>query len=517
LGAEAAPASRPATAATRPAAPRKVQITVSRETTFLLGPLNADGTVNYVAATNELRGKDVTAENNAAIPLIRAIGPDMLAEPIRAQTLRRLGIQSLPPDGQYYLSPRDYLAAQHPDANMDQHQAALNRIWDAPKRGPCSPADNPLMAEWFQGMAKPLSLVVEASRRPRYFIPLVSTHNPPRMQEDQPLVPGAIGPGMLVRVLSSRAMLEAGAGRFDSALADLQAARRLARLLAQPGLLIDQVVASATDGDALEGFASLAASGKLDARQARQLLAALEPGPVPPAGQPLRQQPEMLFGLDFLTRIGRDGLDATFWPGWVDEDKVRIPDADLDIDEMLRMDQRERRACAAADALPTYTQRAEARKRLDQPQHPVVVAALKEFPSVATARRRLRFVVEKLRTASRKERAIAVYEAMSAGGLITTERLSSHIEGARVRLDITRLACALAVARLETGRYPDRLADLAPKCIPAVPNDAFTDKPLVYRRTADGFLLYSLGPNQRDDGGQRVPRDKDDIAVRAPN
>jgi len=35
----------------------------------------------------------------------------------------------------------------------------------------------------------------------------------------------------------------------------------------------------------------------------------------------------------------------------------------------------------------------------------------------------------------------------------------------------------------------------------ALPIDPFSDKPLVYRRTEDGFILYSVGPNFEDDGG----------------
>ena len=68
-------AALPRGSAAAEAGPRKVPITVSRETTLLLGPLNADGTVNYVAAANELLGKGATPDNNAAIPLLRALGP----------------------------------------------------------------------------------------------------------------------------------------------------------------------------------------------------------------------------------------------------------------------------------------------------------------------------------------------------------------------------------------------------------------------------------------------------------
>ena len=35
------------------------------------------------------------------------------------------------------------------------------------------------------------------------------------------------------------------------------------------------------------------------------------------------------------------------------------------------------------------------------------------------------------------------------------------------------------------------------------PVDPFTGKPLEYRREGDGFLIYSAGPDGRDDGGSR--------------
>ena len=35
----------------------------------------------------------------------------------------------------------------------------------------------------------------------------------------------------------------------------------------------------------------------------------------------------------------------------------------------------------------------------------------------------------------------------------------------------------------------------------AGPCDPFSDRPLVYRRQADGYLLYSVGANGTDDGG----------------
>ena len=66
---------------------------------------------------------------------------------------------------------------------------------------------------------------------------------------------------------------------------------------------------------------------------------------------------------------------------------------------------------------------------------------------------------------------------------------------------VTRLAVALAGYRADRGQYPEKLDDLTPDYVKSVPPDPFTDQPLIYRVTADGYLLYSVGRNGVDDGG----------------
>jgi hypothetical protein len=80
------------------------------------------------------------------------------------------------------------------------------------------------------------------------------------------------------------------------------------------------------------------------------------------------------------------------------------------------------------------------------------------------------------------------------------------------------VAFALAAYRADAGRYPARLADLAPKYLPAVPGDTFSGKPLVYRPAEKGYLLYSVGVNGKDDGGRWFDDDPpgDDPRVRMP-
>jgi hypothetical protein len=75
----------------------------------------------------------------------------------------------------------------------------------------------------------------------------------------------------------------------------------------------------------------------------------------------------------------------------------------------------------------------------------------------------------------------------------------------QAQVDLARVACALERFRLSNGDYPETLDGLAPRFIAQLPHDIINGQPLHYRRMEDGkFLLYSLGWNETDDGGQVV-------------
>jgi hypothetical protein len=68
------------------------------------------------------------------------------------------------------------------------------------------------------------------------------------------------------------------------------------------------------------------------------------------------------------------------------------------------------------------------------------------------------------------------------------------------------LVTTVAVLRYQAqnGVYPDRLEELVTGGLLArLPEDPFGEGPLTYRRTTEGFLLYSWGRNLIDDGGRR--------------
>ena len=69
-------------------------------------------------------------------------------------------------------------------------------------------------------------------------------------------------------------------------------------------------------------------------------------------------------------------------------------------------------------------------------------------------------------------------------------------------VDQAQIACALERYRLAHGEYPESLAALVPQFIEKIPHDIIGGRPLHYRRSPDGtFLLYSIGWDEKDDGG----------------
>jgi hypothetical protein len=81
--------------------------------------------------------------------------------------------------------------------------------------------------------------------------------------------------------------------------------------------------------------------------------------------------------------------------------------------------------------------------------------------------------------------------------------------------DAGRTACALERYRLANGKLPENLDLLLPHFSDSVPHDVIDGKPLRYQLKPDGtYLLYSVGWNETDDGGQIAwNRKKKDASV----
>ena len=99
-------------------------------------------------------------------------------------------------------------------------------------------------------------------------------------------------------------------------------------------------------------------------------------------------------------------------------------------------------------------------------------------------------------------RLFVAIDEITGGSLYAAEviRASYNRHDTRVQLLIADLA--VRSYRREHGELPEALSVLVPDYITAVPHDPNSNGRLIYRVTDDGYLLYSVGPDGKDDGGR---------------
>jgi hypothetical protein len=68
-------------------------------------------------------------------------------------------------------------------------------------------------------------------------------------------------------------------------------------------------------------------------------------------------------------------------------------------------------------------------------------------------------------------------------------------------LSVARVAIAIEEFRLPNTKLPDKLDELVPVFLAAVPPDPFDGQPLRYKKLSKGYVVYSVGDDGKDDGG----------------
>jgi hypothetical protein len=75
-----------------------------------------------------------------------------------------------------------------------------------------------------------------------------------------------------------------------------------------------------------------------------------------------------------------------------------------------------------------------------------------------------------------------------------------------VGLDLLLLRFALRAYTLDNGAPPQRLEQLAPNYLKAIPRDTFADgAPYHYQQQGKSYKLWSVGPDMKNDGGTPIP------------
>ncbi|HEV3236672.1 MAG TPA: hypothetical protein VGZ25_06760 [Gemmataceae bacterium] len=492
--------------------PGKSTFTVSPETTYVTGPLDKKGHVDYVSALNERLGKDIKPENNANVLIWQALWPHPEGGTLPPEYFQWLGIESPPEKGDYLVGWQDY-AKEHlkihqengRDPWLDRMQKAASWPWTA--------KENPELADWLMLNEKPLTVLMEATRRPEYFNPLV----PNRTEDWSPGLIGALLPQVqkcreLATTLTCRAMLRIAEGKTEEAWHDLLACHRLGRLIARGGSLIEMLVGIAIDQVASKADLAFLDHASLTPKQALAYLEDLQKIPPMPALADKMDLGERFMLLDGMMSASHQGVSVFDDPSRLiegrppsDQSKARLFTFNVNWDPALR------NANAWLDRWVAALQIKDRQARMQ------------ELASIAEDLRTLKQEVANLDGIG-KALTGPTGRGEMIGNIVIVMMLPAFekIQVAADRCEQTQrnlhLAFALAAYKIDQGHYPAKLDELAPKYIDGIPDDIFSGNPLIYRPVDKGYLLYSVGPNGKDDDGRSLedePRG-DDIIVRMP-
>jgi hypothetical protein len=496
----AGPSPRKEPTAAQPAAPR-VRVTISKETTYITEPLRKDGYVDYAGALNERLKRGVTPENNAAVLFWRALGPASIPEPQRAAVFKLLGSDVPPANGEYLVSLQDYVGRQK-SANLfgkvreRELDAAYELDGDPGYPRPWSKHESPVLAEWLAVNEKPLELFVAATQRPRKFEPII-------LSPDHCLYLAA-GPPIqqyrnIARALVARAMLRAADRNDDAAWDDLLAVHRLGRLTAQGAELVDGLVGFGIDGLACAGDQALMQHRQISASRAAKMLKDLDGLPAMPKMVEKIDLAERFMFLDLLGYVARNGsrsfIDLTM-PGepthrdWFQAGLEAFVFPNIDWDLVMREQNRWYDRIKNSLEIPEDTARGNALAKMDD-EIRRVRAESRDWKTILP-----RLVADPKGNASR-------WASDYLGGMFLPPlcAIDNSESRATTVYQLTRLGFALAAYRAEHGAYPTKLGELAPKYVSRIPKDLFSGSDLIYKVAGDGYLIYSVGVNGRDDGG----------------
>ncbi|TWT30438.1 hypothetical protein KOR34_49970 [Posidoniimonas corsicana] len=489
-------------AATAPgwqAAASEPPIVVSPETTHLTEPLAEDGLPDYSGALLAELREGVTPENNGGILYLRAMWPAGLTlDEHRRAACKELGMP-IPEPNSGMESPqvsralteavRVWLELNQPATGATAGDGASD---DAAEdllyllgNQPWTTEDAPPVAMYIASQEEGYRLLHQAVAQQQFYLPSPSL----LVEPDEPwiamLLPFPQSMRDAARCLAARANLSIGEGELDAAWRDCLVMYALSERI-RPVTLVDELVSIAVESIADGVALNLLNSPELERPLALRVL------------RFYRQRPPR-HGMAAAIDVGERGMFLTAAIAYATGRGSVTPEELSQMLDLPRVD---------AARVDWNVILRNGNKWYDN-----LVAAMRteDWPERSTALADWERRIDALSRAAPDPQAPASPDSPSRSGQTANSILAitlpavkavSYAEDRRntKRLLVT-VAAALAAHRCDHGGYPKSLDALTPDLLPNPPVDRFHRAPLAYRRTSRGYLLYSLGPNQRDDQG----------------
>ncbi len=511
------------------------QLVIAEDTTWLTEPLADDGLPDYAKWLLDKQREGVTPENNAAIPFLQAMWPAEIDEehqklvcdeigmkvPVQsgmtapgddANLVRELQLFVLarhnifPPmpirtQGEFDKWRAEYEAtiAEPTDPDLGfvevptwQQEPFMRAEIDAAQllddcqKHPWQRNDVPPLSDWIDRHEREFALLHDAAQRREYYCPSATLLDDPSAPWVDVLLPDLPAMRNASGCLCIRFMMQIQNGDLSNAWQSCRDIYGLAdhvmadTLVAQIFLIVianqaNMATQSLLDDERLSIGLAREISDYLSARNPRHEMA-----------KSLDESERITCLTTVLTLFGVRKR-AELHELWGDDpDQMdKIFSSRLDWNVALRIINQRYDMLAETARLSDRTEREE---------HLVEVESMFDD---AAADPGLFFKV----TLSTEGRSQVVADIISAlflpslsAALVAQDRHNDDIQ-------LMQIAAALAIHRIENGRYPDSLAALPSDLLAELPTDQYTGAKLVYQRTTDGYLLYNCGPNGEDDGG----------------
>ncbi len=511
----------------------RVLVTISKETTYITEPLRKDGYPDYVAALNQRCSQGVTPENNAAVLLWKAMGPGRIGKDKREKFFEMLGVLPLPVKGEYFVDFDLFVDSQEAVTDaVKSFQPDSTKQWqslDVAMTRPWSEQEFPVLAKWVAANEEPLAILLEASKRPRRYDPIVAGKTDTTadsllwLLHSQPLnidtlIARSMNPDFaIVRTLLAHAMLQLNRNKAELAWDELLACHRLARLTGQSPTLLDAVVADNIERATCAADQGFLQHAKLTAARIGKMrddLAKLEP--MPEMADKIDLGERFMF-LDACSMVARNGLSYA-------RRMIGFKKPESTFDSLVE---------SSTDALGFFlidwnlvfhignsdcSRAAEAYRKTTRCERKAAVAIIYAARDELTKSLQTEVLTGHI---SPQEALSRWFGELFVDMLLPVWHCRDIQDVTTMQFDVTELAFELAQYRAVHRAYPAKLSELVPTYVREVPRDIFKDADLHYQRVGEGYVLYSVGLNGEDDGGKTLADWKegegwDDLAVRIP-
>lgn len=477
----------------------RIELEIGEDTTFFTGPVNDDGTIDYVAALNAHYDPGVAAEDNAFAqmallhPAIGADQPEYLRE-YRDLLFLALGIEH-DPDAPRFVDWIPFAAERGigEEAADEMYESARSERWQAETL--------PDLADWLEANEPVVDLLSEALTCETYFSPLI------RMEDDKSLISVLLPQLSILRrfgkLIEARMFYSLATGDHARVVDDLLLLHRMGAMVSHEITQIGKLVGISIQNQQCIAIEAVAEQGTLEHRLAARFLSARSEIPIIDSMAETLALLERCISLDLVQRtyMGEDaGWEYLWWdeePGPVLERIAPlIQHPSFDVNRALR------HINWQYDKMMEYSEilgpiaRQEAYVAFDME----ISTAFDSTDLVDLYRMARSHTLLPGWTAVRYTDSVnALLQKLMLPALGAAHRTQDR---ANTRRRVESTAIALLGYRDVHGVLPESLDALVPTYFDAVPIDLYTDEPLVYRVNADGSaLVYSIGGNFEDDGG----------------